>query len=66
MRAKIIQPGGYECMPNGYAKQAFAEGDIVDGYVAEWAVLDGAAYEVKIATPPETMRHVPQRGRKRK
>jgi len=29
MRAKIIQLGGYECMPNGYAKQAFARGDIV-------------------------------------
>lgn len=43
MKARITNPEGYECCPNGYNVTMFAFGEIVTGQVAEWAVQDKAA-----------------------
>ena len=68
MRAKITLKGGYNCAPAGSRVEHFAEGEIVTGRVAKWALADKAASamfnpvkEAKITPPPETKK---RRGRK--
>ncbi len=62
-RAKITKQGGYKCAPQGHTVVTFAEGVIVEGQVAEWAIADHAAQamfdpvkEKKITPPKETKR----------
>ena len=63
MKAKITKSDGYTCAPNGFELVTFAQGDIVTGQVAEWALADKAAgrmfdpvAETKPAAPLETKR----------
>lgn len=62
-RAKITKKGGYKCAPQGHTVVHFAEGTIVDGQVAVWAIADRAAQamfnpvkENKVIAPTETKR----------
>lgn len=62
MQAKVTNPAGYRCAPNGAIVVVFQFGEVISGQVAEWAVDEGAARvftpvsETKIAPPPETKR----------
>ena len=60
-RAKITKKDGYKCAPQGHTVETFAEGTIVEGQVAEWAIADHAGQamfdprkETKITPPTET------------
>lgn len=61
MKAKITNPLGYRCAPEGHTVVHFAAGVIVTGKIAEWALADHAAQrmfepreETKVVTAPET------------
>lgn len=61
MQAKITNPKGYSCAPDGHTVVTFACGEVVSGSVAQWAVGAGdademkapAKLEAKVVTPPE-------------
>ena len=60
MKAKITNPNGYKCAPEGHTIMHFDAGSIVEGVVAEMAILDGHAtvfqdveIETKIVAPAE-------------
>ena len=60
MKAKIINPNGYKCAPEGHTIMHFDAGSIVEGVVAEMAILDGHAMafqdveiETKVVAPDE-------------
>lgn len=60
-KAKITKKGGFECAPNGSRVETFAEGAIVSGQVAIWALRAKAASamfdpveETKVTPPTET------------
>lgn len=65
MRAKIIRPEGYRCAPSGAVVETFQFGAEVTGVVAEWAIADGAAFEIQAAPPLETKAPKPRRTRSR-
>lgn len=58
MKARITKT--YKCAPKGAIVETFAIGDIVDGDVAKWSILDGSAQainqptETKVISPAET------------
>ena len=65
MKAKITKVDGYKAAPMGYVTEVYPCGDIVEGKVADWAVADGAAEEIKpprkspetkVVKAPETKR----------
>jgi hypothetical protein len=60
MKAKITSPNGYKCAPEGHTIMHFDAGSIVEGVVAEMAILDGHAMafqdveiETKVVAPDE-------------
>ena len=60
MKAKITNPNGYKCAPEGHTIMHFDAGSIVEGVVAEMAILDGHAMafqdveiETKVVAPDE-------------
>jgi hypothetical protein len=60
MKAKITNPNGYKCAPEGHTIMHFDAGAIVEGVVAEMAILDGHAMafqdvemETKVVAPDE-------------
>ena len=60
MKAKITNPNGYKCAPEGHTIMHFDAGSIVEGVIAEMAILDGHAMafqdveiETKVVTPAE-------------
>jgi hypothetical protein len=60
MKAKITNPNGYKCAPEGHTIIHFDAGAIVEGVVAEMAILDGHAMafqdveiETKVVAPAE-------------
>lgn len=60
MKAKITNPNGYKCAPEGHTIMHFDAGAIVEGAIAEMAILDGYAtafqdveIETKIVAPSE-------------
>lgn len=60
MKAKITAPHGYKCAPDGHTVFHFDFGVIVEGAIAEMAILDGhasafqdIAIETKIEAPAE-------------
>lgn len=52
----------YRCAPEGHTVVLYPKGTPVEGKVAEWALSDGAALEIK----PEAPKEVKRRGRPRK
>lgn len=61
MKAKITTPNGYKCAPEGHTIMHFDAGSIVEGVIAEMAILDGHAtafqdveIEAKVVAPTET------------
>lgn len=67
-RAKITKKGGYKCAPQGHTVVTFDEGVVVEGKVAEWALMDHAAQamfnpvkETKITPPTETKKRKPKK-----
>lgn len=61
MKAKITSPHGYKCAPEGHTIVHFDTGAIVEGVIAEMAILDGYAtafqdmeIEAKVVAPTET------------
>ena len=61
MKAKITAPHGYKCAPDGHTVVHFDFGTIVEGAIAEMAILDGHAsafqdveIEAKVVAPTET------------
>lgn len=52
--AKIIAPDGYKAAPNGHTTNTYRCGEVVTGQVAEWALADGAAEEIKEAAARNT------------
>lgn len=70
MKAEIIAPQGFRIAPEGHTVIAYARGDIVEGAVAEEAILAGAgrrideiAASLEHKAEPEQVR---RRGRPRK
>lgn len=61
---KVILLRDYRCAPSGAVVESFKAGQEVSGKVAEWALADGAAREVKIVEPQETKRKSKARTRK--
>ena len=60
MKAKITNPNGYKCAPEGHTIMHFDAGSIVEGVIAEMAILDGHAMafqdveiETKVVSPAE-------------
>lgn len=60
MKAKITNPNGYKCAPEGHTIMHFDAGSIVEGVIAEMAILDGHAMafqdveiETKVVAPAE-------------
>ena len=60
MKAKITNPNGYKCAPEGHTIIHFDAGSIVEGVIAEMAILDGHAMafqdveiETKVVSPAE-------------
>ena len=60
MKAKITNPNGYKCAPEGHTIVHFDAGSIVEGVIAEMAILDGHArafqdveIETKVVGPSE-------------
>jgi hypothetical protein len=60
MKAKITNPNGYKCAPEGHTIMHFDAGSIVEGVIAEMAILDGHAMafqdveiETKVVAPTE-------------
>ena len=60
MKAKITNPHGYKCAPEGHTTVHFDVGSIVEGHIAEMAIADGAAMafqdmkiETKVVAPSE-------------
>lgn len=53
----------YRCAPEGHTVVLLPKGTVVEGRVADWALSDGAAMEVKPDAPTEVKR---KRGRPRK
>ena len=60
MKAKITNPNGYKCAPEGHTIMHFDAGSIVEGVIAEMAILDGHAMafqdveiETKVVAPSE-------------
>lgn len=69
-QARITRKGGYKCAPQGHTVETFAEGIVVTGKVAEWALADRAASrmfdpvaETKVTPPNEAKA---KRGRPKK
>ena len=60
MKAKITNPNGYKCAPEGHTIMHFDACSIVEGVIAEMAILDGHAMafqdveiETKVVAPAE-------------
>ena len=81
MKAKITNPHGYKCAPEGHTTVHFDVGSIVEGHIAEMAIADGAAMafqdmkiETKVVAPSEAKAptevkapvEAPKKGRTRK
>lgn len=67
MKARITNPQGFRCAPDGAVVVTYPYGTEVEGQVARWAVDMGNAawlpeYDTKVTGPTETK---PARGRKR-
>ena len=72
MKAKITNPNGYKCAPEGHTIMHFDAGSIVEGVIAEMAILDGHAMafqdveiETKVVAPTEVKADT-KKGRPRK
>lgn len=70
MQARITHT--YRCAPEGHTTVQFEPGTIVDGAVAEMAILDGHAIKIEAApletkiTPAPEIKDAPKKGRAKK
>lgn len=61
---RVVLLRDYRCAPSGAVVESFPAGQEVSGKVADWALADGAAREVKVVEPQETKRKSKTRTRK--
>ena len=67
MKAEITSPQGFRAAPEGHTVVLFEAGQIVEGWVAEAAVIAGAARKIdEIAATLEHKEEPRRRGRPRK
>lgn len=69
MKAEITAPMGFRIAPEGHTVISFKSGEIVEGFVAEQAILAGAARKIDEIAASLEYKEEPQarpRGRPRK